>query len=270
MRRQKPPLSPVETHPAHILPFPQTVQASSLKSSGAACEQVNVLNTPLRKEEMISGKLEEMNLAEVLRLLSMSSQSGELKIAEEFLVGSIFLRSGQIAHCSYHIRNMAGAPYEINGLDGLSRLCRHKAALFRFDPGLSSSQESLQHYPTEKLIRSIEQQVSRLEPTQPLVPPPDARPLYLKNESSSAFNAPPEAVALLMAANGKRSIAEIALSAQVSTQYAQRWMDIFQEKKVVEIYPPQPFEPQPTEASLTEAAAKKRKPARYWRGKRID
>lgn len=181
---------------------------------------------------MIAGNLKEMNLAEVLKLLTASGQNGVLMLTETSLVGSIYIKLGQIIHSSYNVSD-SGQLKE--GLESLAKICSHLEAQFRFEVGLTSDSESLIKYPTEKIIASIEKHVTKNKIPALELPSPNAIPKYLVGNNIKSFNAPPEALSLLIMADGHKTISEIAMYSDLEIEFVQKWTAKFLQQNMMQL-----------------------------------
>jgi hypothetical protein len=218
---------------------------------------------------MFSGSLSQMNLAEVLRLLSASNQTGVLLLSHNGqLVGSIFLGTGQLTHAE------AGA---LQGLDALNHLCHDIQADFTFEVGVTSVPATLSAYPTAKLLENLKKRVGELTAFLAAMPKGEDYPRYVPGQGATGLQATAEELSLLLHANGQRTVRDIATATRIPLEQVRQTLAKFRMAGMIDlaapVAPPPPIEPAPAPAPTAEPApptAAENKPARYWRGKRIE
>ena len=150
---------------------------------------------------MFSGSFSTISFSEVIRLLSASSQTGGLHLYEGEYLGSVFLQIGQLAHAEFH---------HLQGLDALMSLAGYNQAEFAFEAGISPTGQSLRAYPTEKIIDSLQRAASERAAVDSATPAAHDLPRYIMGQPMGNLQASPEELSLLLQANGKRTVAEIA------------------------------------------------------------
>ncbi|GAB4239921.1 MAG: hypothetical protein OHK005_01750 [Candidatus Methylacidiphilales bacterium] len=227
---------------------------------------------------MFAGSLTQISLGEVLRLLSLSSQTGALILETRDFSASIFLQVGQIVHAAI-------GPVE--GLDALTQICDQVEANFVFSEGFMAPGRSLADYPTDKLIEKVKKRVEEIAALRAAILGPYDIPCYLPGRKVSGLVAKPDELALLLLADGKRSVHQIAGVARRDLAEVGEIFGKFRHAGVLEVVgvqetPVTPPEPGPQgqagspgepkgEASLTGLLERgEGKPVRYWRGKRIE
>lgn len=230
---------------------------------------------------MLSGSLTEMNLAEVLRLLSASSQSGCLVLHADAPFAFFYLKIGQLSHCEC-LLNSPGGPVKIKGLDAVSRACASSDASFRFDAEMFCEEESLLVYPTAKLLDSIGLFLEKKKNQGVALPDKDAILTYQAGKSLKNFKATQDELSLLLLANGKRSIVEIADASNCTIRAIQEWAAKFMSWGLLAVVsaeaPPERNTVRTETLSTREgpapdpepSRAETRKTIRFWRGKPIE
>jgi hypothetical protein len=219
---------------------------------------------------MFAGSLTQISLAEVLRLLAMSSQTGALILERRHFSASIFLQVGQIVHA---------ACGSLEGLDALTEICEHGDASFAFSEGFIAPSRSLADYPNDKLIEKIKKRVDELAALRSSILQPLDIPTYLPGRKVQGLVAKPDELSLLLLADGKRAVNEIAQMAVRDLGEVCSILGRFRQAGVVEVAaqaaaPAEPAVPeapeaQPSGGDETSGGDQEEKPARYWRGKRI-
>lgn len=222
---------------------------------------------------MLFGSLTEMSLPEVLRLLSASSQTGCLVLQDEALRAFFYFKIGQLSHCEC-ITNIGQGPIKIKGVDAVSKICCYTKCSFKFDSQLYSEEESLLVYPTAKLIDSIGLFIEKKKIQHVDLPEEEAVLLFQAGKNLQNFKATQAELALLLLANGKRSIAEIATASNCAVRVVQDWAARFiahgllTDAHAIE-NAQEPSVPPETDCAQPPCAETKNKTVRYWRGKPI-
>ncbi|MFQ3670889.1 MAG: DUF4388 domain-containing protein [Verrucomicrobiia bacterium] len=222
---------------------------------------------------MFAGSLTQISLGEVLRLLSLSSQTGALILEKGDFSASIFLQVGQIVHA-------AAGPLE--GLDALTEICEHVEASFAFSEGFIAPARSLADYPTDKLVEKVRKRVEEIVAFRSSVLRPNDIACYVPGRKVAGLVAKPDELSLLLLADGKRPVAEVAHLAKREVSEACEILGKFRHAGVVDLVgvapepeppptpPPAQAEPEPAKESSPETASEEpHRPVRYWRGKRI-
>lgn len=228
---------------------------------------------------MFSGNLDQMPLAEVLRLLSMSHQTGALIIRHDSFSGSVFFQVGQLVHAA------SGA---LDGIDALTSLSTHRMGAFSFAEGMVAPTQSLVSYPTDKLIDKLSQKAAEQDALAQATLQPSDLPHYLAGKKVQGMVAAPDELTFLLMADGKRNVAEISNLSGRSVEDVGRIFGKFRQAGMIEVAegppvqaapaaapaPPPPAAPiEPIPHSAPEARGTEdhetNKP-RYWRGKLIE
>ena len=230
---------------------------------------------------MFSGNLSKISLAEVIRLLSMSSQTGALVVEERGFSGMIYLQLGQVVH---------SACGNLEGLDALNELTAHREANFAFNEGFTAPARTLADYPTEKLIDKLKKRIDELQALDEAVPHAHDIPIYQSGRKIQGLVARPDELSLLLLADGERTVADIAQALRKDVNEVATILGKFSYAGVVDIQegvaPSEPVQPGDTLASEqtrmirpnssllpTQPASDQvngEKTARYWRGKKIE
>lgn len=227
---------------------------------------------------MFAGSLNQMDLSDVLKLLSASHQSGALTLLNPQTaapVATLYLQAGQLTHAQAQAQMLTG-------LDAISYCCTLSEESFAFTEGSAPSQQTLATYPTAKLIEKMTEQIHRTKALALAMPGPTDLPLYLAGVSLDGLEATTEDLSLLILCNGSRSVQDLALSTKKNFSDIAKIIANFSKAGIIEIK--KPTIPLPTTAapipskSLTpeseEPSAHPPNPAsqapRYWRGKLIE
>lgn len=230
---------------------------------------------------MFSGNLSKISLAEVIRLLSMSSQTGALVIEERGFSGMLYLQLGQVVHA---------ACGNLEGLDALNELTVHRTANFAFNEGFAAPARTLADYPTEKLIDKLKKRIDELQALDEAVPGPYDIPSYQAGRKVQGLVARPDELSLLLLADGQRTVMEIAQSIRKDVGEVAAILGKFRYAGVVDIQegtPPVDAQPSPGSPASEQTRVIRpgntllptqpatdhvegEKTARYWRGKKIE
>lgn len=229
---------------------------------------------------MFAGALQQVPLGEVLRLLSMSSQTGALILEAPGFSGSIFFQVGQIVHASTG---------ELEGLDALTLICERVEANYAFSEGFIAPARSLADYPSDRLIEKVRKRAEEILALRKAVLGPRDIPCYMPGRKVAGLVAKPDELSLLLLADGKRAVYELAKLGQRDVREVGEILGKFRHAGVLDVVGEAPAEvvaaanPAPPEPSVPEvreptpppspepvSVELEPKPVRYWRGKRID
>jgi hypothetical protein len=224
---------------------------------------------------MFSGNLDQMPLAEVLRLLSMSHQTGALIIRHDSFSGSVFFQVGQLVHAA------SGA---LDGIDALTSLSAHRVGAFSFAEGMVAPTQSLVSYPTDKLIDKLSQKAAEQDALAQATLRPSDLPHYLAGKKVQGMVAAPDELTFLLMADGKRNVATIAGQSGRSVEDVGRIFGKFRQAGMIDVAAGSPVEVVPDAAPGAAPISEPEVPAipaeekphetskqpRYWRGKLIE
>lgn len=214
---------------------------------------------------MLNGSLIETSLPEVLRLLSASSQTGCLVLNQSGPVAFFYFKIGQLSHCECVIQAPQG-PFRIKGLDAVAKSCLYNESSFAFDSHSMSEDETLLKYPTAKLIDSIALFIEKRKTQSIALPAPTSILAHQGGHPLRNFKANQEELGLLLLANGKRNLVEIAALAHQSLPDIQEWAARFLANGLLAQASPEA----PTPAASPARPAEERKTVRFWRGKPVE
>jgi hypothetical protein len=222
-----------------------------------------------RKQQngMLKGSLLTTSLAEVLRLLCASAQSGELLLSAPDYEARIAVQHGRILHAA-----CAGD----TGLDALRTICGRLDVDFSFRTGaIESPGRSLEEYPSSSIIESVKSVIDYERQVARSLPRPKDIPIF-QNDQLSNLDASPEEIQILLMADGVRTVADIAAETGLPIDYLTQAIARHRVAGVVTIAEsggstnaPQK-ESAPTQTpKAAEPPAAGELPAKFWRGKRI-
>lgn len=234
-----------------------------------------------------AGNFKTVNLAEVLRMLTMTRQTGILRLTMGLEQGFLGLDQGLIV--SAVTGNTVGpqALYQFI-------LWREADFIFKEQPLDASVSRELASYDPTILIDGVAKKIDELAALQQAVPTLDSVLYFLGSESLGTTNATPSELGLLILADGKNTIEQIAVKAQMNPLEVARTMARFRLAGVVELVtqvvpantplptaaPDEPADPiipgLPPEAAASTppplpspAEGGEGEGVRYWRGRRI-
>ncbi len=237
---------------------------------------------------MFSGSFTQISFGEVLRLLTAAAQNGELVIASKGInVGAVYLSNGQIADAK---------TASLNSLDAMSDLCSYIDADFNFNQGVQAPSQALLGIPPARIIETIIGRVNQINLIRSFAPLPDESVIYRPSENISKLEATPDELTLLLLADGRRSVEQIARESGKSLDFVQQSLARFRQAGVIDIVKAASTPaPPPTSSFSTPpaAAAPRTEPVtplprvehgalpqseppptqsqpRYWRGKKIE
>jgi hypothetical protein len=230
---------------------------------------------------MFSGSLQQMNLGEVIKLLTSTNQSGRLVIldSQEQGLGSISIQLGQILGAD------AG---NVKGLDALNYFCRLTQGTFKFESGVFGEDKSLSVYPATKLIEKIQEKVNELSALQKATPQHHHVPIYLQGKDISKVQASPDDLAVLLYCNGTNTVLNVAAQLGRSVESVSTTLAKFAMAGAMEFHlpaggaapaspaavPPQttatpPPSSPPTPGLASQGGSSTSGQVRYWRGRPI-
>lgn len=212
---------------------------------------------------MFEGSLDQMNLAEVVRLLAASNQSGCLKIFQDDYVAALYFNLGHLIH--------ARTP-SATGIDALAELVGRSGDRFSLDPGTTADGRSLEEYPTQAVIEQIQEQIREQNEIAASMPALLDIPLYQPGQSVGALALSPRDLSLLLHIDGKRCVEEIAAKGQLSVKHTRVVLAQCIHGGLVKIVGRKsPATESGMARQLSAAPAKSASSTpRYWRGKKID
>jgi len=211
---------------------------------------------------MFAGSFKQMPMAEVVRLLSSSNQTGALNIRETDsgdLVGQLFFQVGQLVDA---------VQGEYTGLDALSYLCTWIDANFSFEAGMPPPRQSLVAYPTEKLIEKIAAKSGELEAIRKSTPGARDIPVYQAGRDASSLNATPDELALLLQCSGTQTVADIANILGKDPEEVGVLLARFRHAGIIEVKTSS--DPGTQSTTAPQKNPDPNKPVRYWRGHRVE
>lgn len=225
-----------------------------------------------------AGNFKTINLAEVLRMLTMTKQTGILRMTLGLEQGFMGLERGLIINA---LTGNVGGPQALYQF-----IIWHDADfVFKEQPLEASAPRELASYDPAILIDGVAKKIDELAALQQAVPTLDSVLYFLGSESLGTTSATPSELGLLLLADGKNTVEQIASRVQMNALEVARIMARFRLAGVVELVTqvvpantPLPVsEPDPV---IPAASAPPPLPSpahggegegvRYWRGKRID
>jgi len=229
---------------------------------------------------MFSGNLSKISLAEVIRLLAMSSQTGALVMEDRGFSGTLYLQLGQVVHA---------ACGNFEGLDALNELTVHREANFAFNEGFAAPARTLADYPTEKVIDKLKKRIDELKALDEAVPDLNDMPNYQSGRKVQGLIATPDELSLLLLADGTLTVSQIAQAVRKDVTEVAATFGKFNYAGVLDITkgaePGTPTSPpelaseqtrvvRPGLTSVPAQTATEKLPgeqtARFWRGKRVE
>jgi hypothetical protein len=158
---------------------------------------------------VFSGTFSTASLAEILRMLVNTRQTGYLEMDEDGKVGFIALEKGLII-------NAETTPF--TGLHALYQFIVWRHASFEFqekplDPAL---RRELAAYDPQVLVAGVTTKVDELAALQQAIPSLDSVLYYVGGEALSSVDATPGDLGLLILADGNRSVRDIAHQVKLS------------------------------------------------------
>jgi hypothetical protein len=231
---------------------------------------------------MLKGNLAEMELPQVLQLLAASSQSGCLILQQNEPVAWFYFKIGQLSHCECLVKKGQESVNGVvaKGVDGISAACSYRNCNFRFDNEVFCEEESLSKYPTDKLIASIDRFIQKRRQRVSDLIEKDTVVLYEASDTLGHFKASQQELALLLLANGKRSVVEIAEVSNCTIRQVQDWAARFISNGLLKVVKVDKSSEKAKDQLAHNGAApseeakrqvkQETKPVRYWRGKPID
>lgn len=154
---------------------------------------------------MLAGNFQTIDLAEVVRLLSVSAQSGVLFIRQGEQESALGFQFGQLVDAR------AG---ELSGLDALALMASTVDGEFAFEVGGQAAGQSLASYPTDQLIQGLRHEIAERRSLVAAMPMPGAVLRYVAGGVQSGFHATADELGLLLLADGRRTVREIAAAAK--------------------------------------------------------
>jgi hypothetical protein len=224
---------------------------------------------------MLKGSLAQINLVEVIRLLSSSNQTGQLHLmnmTDSVATGGCFFQMGKWVHASLG---------RFTGLDALKEICRMNDGSFAFEVGVTSPEQTLASYPTAALIDMVKEQVDEFQALRKAAPDGHEIPRYVSGKTVDGLEATPEELSILLQCSGEKTVLEIARQAGMNPVDLRTTLAKFRHVGLIEIIPgtkPPVLQPAPEgEATAAPAAGSPAaenapdvaKPVRYWRGKPV-
>ncbi|MEM1058505.1 MAG: DUF4388 domain-containing protein [Verrucomicrobiota bacterium] len=225
-----------------------------------------------------AGSFTTINLAEVMRMLSGTHQTGVLHLDLGTDHGTLSMESGQFLNAA------TGA---LTGAPALYQFILWREAEFRFDeePIPPEANRELAQFDTQTLINGVAKKIDELAALQQAIPSLDSVLFYLGGESLGDVEATPSELGLLILADGKRTVSEIADKARLNPLEVARSLAKFRlagalelvenvvpgnpEPGATEAAPPPVPEPEP-DAAPPPPPPTGSEPVRYWRGKRVN
>ncbi|MEM9400564.1 MAG: DUF4388 domain-containing protein [Verrucomicrobiota bacterium] len=217
---------------------------------------------------MFSGSFLQMNLSEVVRLLSSSMQTGALMITPasgDNLIGAIYLHEGQL------IDAYADGQY---GLDALKKICSKLDANFTFEEGVRPDKQSLINYMTSLLLDKIQERVTELGAYESVQPNPTDIPQYIKGKDAGGLQAAPDELALLLLCKGNKTVADLAEMGDYDLEWVSKVIGKFRKVGLIALRQNvkmdiSPSPETPATSPDNPLVDRKTKHIRYWRGKKI-
>ncbi len=201
---------------------------------------------------MFSGNFNTVDLAEVVQLLSASAQSGVLLVRQGNRDSAVGLQLGQLVDAR------SG---EAIGLDALALIASSLEGEFTFQVGAVSAGQTLAAYPTDQLIEGLRREIADQRAHLDAMPEADSVIRYISGGASAGLHATPEELGLLLLADGRRTVRDIAATAGKPLAEAQWVLARFRIAGLLEDVarqgPPPPPPPPPGDQP------------QFWRGRRI-
>lgn len=222
-----------------------------------------------------SGNFQTINLAEVLRMLAATRQTGVLQCACEGEKGMLMLENGRIVSAT--TGDQLGPP-------ALYQFILWRDGTFEFvaAPIPASAPRDLEVYDTDEIISGVARKIDELAAMQQAVPDLDSVLMFLGSETLRDVNATPAELGLLILADGRRTVGEIAAKAGMNPLEVARALARFRLAGVLELVeavvpanpgdsgtakPPAATTPPPIPPPP--AAEENPHEVRYWRGRKI-
>jgi len=220
---------------------------------------------------MFAGSLKQMDLSEVLKLLTASHQTGVLNLMNPEVgstVAMIYLQVGQLVHAQ------VGSS---TGLDAISESCRLSEEAFAFEENVMASQQTLSAYPTVKLLEKMSGQISEAKALRLAMPAENEVPVYLPGASLAGLDATADDLSLLILCNGTRTISDLAHDSRRTLLETAKAIAKFRKAGIIDIKAavrqvsaPEPAKDVRAEGpAATAAEGEDKKIVRYWRGKPV-
>jgi hypothetical protein len=177
---------------------------------------------------MFSGSFSTLNFAEVANLLSGSAQTGALRITQQLPLGSVYFWQGQLVHAENG---------SLTGLDALGALASYFSADFNFDADVPPPGQTLVAYSTKDLIENIRQQIEEVGAMAAAMPGASDVVKYIPGKSVSGLHGTPTELALLLLANGTRTVSDVAREAQMDVEAVRFAFARFKRAGVLDSFP---------------------------------
>lgn len=226
-----------------------------------------------------AGNFKTINLAEVLRMLTMTKQTGILRMTMGLEQGFMGLEHGLILNA---LTGNVGGPQALYQFI----LWRDADFIFKEQPIEASAPRELASYDPAILIDGVAKKIDELAALQQAVPSFDSVLYFLGSESLGSTPATPSELGLLLLADGKNTIEQIATKVQMNALEVARIMARFRLAGVVELVtqvvpantplpqaehdPVVPVDPASPPPLPHPSHGGEGEGVRYWRGKRID
>jgi len=177
-----------------------------------------------------SGTFSLSSLAEVMRMLVNTSQTGWLEISQDRDEGFLFVENGMI---------VAAVAEKHGGLHALFQFVVWREASFKFieQPIPADVTRELAVYDPQVLIEGVARKVDELAALQQAIPSLETTLYYTGAEALAKVEATPADLGLLILADGHRSVGEIAAELKVSPLEAARTLARFRLAGVLELVP---------------------------------
>lgn len=177
---------------------------------------------------VFSGSFSTASLAEVMRMLVNTKQTGTLSIKQGDQEGFLAVENGIIinAKTGVHI-----------GLHALFQFIVWREAQFEFQekPTPSDLSRDLSVYDPQVLIQGVVTKVDELAALQQAIPSIDSILFYVGGEALNTVEATPADLGLLILADGNRSVREIAERVKLSPLEVARSLARFRLAGVLEL-----------------------------------
>lgn len=150
-----------------------------------------------------AGNINKVGLAEVLRLLSGTKQTGRLILKQREAEGALGLEEGKI------VQAKAG---EETGMPAIYQIILWREAQFAFEDGPlpENRARELAGFDTKVIVDGIAKKIDELAALEQAVPSLDSILLYMGSESLGGIKANPSELAMLIMADGQRTVQQIA------------------------------------------------------------
>lgn len=148
----------------------------------------------------LEGTLKQFALSELLSLMVSSAVTGALALSGENESGRIWSRSGRLVHAIFG---------ELRGVAALERMAELREARFRFQSGVKINDESLWSDPWLALGMVLRHE-RLMQKLRPYISSLSWQPLLRAEGGTNGVRLPADAWPLIAAADGQRSISEIA------------------------------------------------------------